>query len=304
MVFFMRIEQFEYISDLAKTSSITNSAERFNISQPSMSLAIAAIEEELGIKIFKRSRSGTHPTESGKEIIEKIGEILQSIEELKEMGHNQKSLVTGRLSIGASPSIWLNLLPKSLTSFTKKYPGVEFSVSAEDSPLIRQNVIDGKLDLGIIAHFTDYVEQNKNLSYRRLLKSKMMACVGQHSPLANKSSVSLTELLKYPLVSDSPQFREWLTQFGKPNFLYKSDHLEVAKSIIVEGFAVGFYPKVHLKGDFYVQTGKLIPLEITDTHMKELAYSLIQRKAYKSIASQEFIKELDNQLTLFQHIWF
>ena len=80
----MRIEQFLYITEVSKTGSIAKTSERLYVSSPGISLAISNLEEELGVKIFERSRTGLEPTETGKNLIIIAQEILYHIEKFKQ----------------------------------------------------------------------------------------------------------------------------------------------------------------------------------------------------------------------------
>lgn len=299
MVIFLRIEHFEYIVEIAKTKSISLASERLNVSQPSISQALASFEEEIGLKIFDRSKIGTFPTERGKAVITKSREILNSIEELKRIGNTQLSLLNGRLSISSTPAICQSILPKTLLSFTQKYPGIEIELAEEESLDIKEQVLKGKLDLGIIAELKGDNEPNHSLFYKPILKCKMMICVGHRSPLATKKSISLCEAFEYPLICSSPSLRKLLYQNGNPKFLVKTGHMEAVKNIIAEGVAIGFFTQINLKTDPYVHMGKIIPLEIIDDFIGEISYHLIQLKTQRSNASDEFYVELQKEVLLF-----
>ncbi|EKN70637.1 LysR family transcriptional regulator [Neobacillus bataviensis LMG 21833] len=299
----MRIEQLEYTVEIAKTGSITLAAESLKISQPSLSQAISSLEEELGIKIFKRSKIGTHLTEHGKEIVIKAQEVLNKMNELIETANLQQSLIAGRLSIASAPSICQSILPKALISFKKKYPSIELEIMEGDSPKIIKHVMDEKVDIGILAEFSNYGESNKYLLYEKIFKNKIMACVGKHSPFANKTSISLNEIFQNPVICTSKALINFLNKYGQPNYLFKSSNLEGAKNIITHGIATGFYTEASLKIDPYVSSGQIIPLEITDAGMNEVSYSLIQLKTNQSIASKEFKKEIKDQAIIFKRLY-
>lgn len=294
----MRIEQFEYIVEISKTKSISVASERLNISQPSMSQALAAFEDEIGLKVFNRSKAGTFPSERGHAVIKKSEEILNTIEEMKRLGNIHHTLLKGRLSISSTPAMWQSVLPRVLSSFTQKYPGIQLELAEGDSFDIKDQIVNGELDVGIIAEGNKEIDLHPSLMYKPIVQSKLMICVGHQSPLAHRIEISLTEALDYPLICSSPGLRSILHQLGTPNFLVKTGHMEAVKNIIAEGIAIGFFTQVNLKNDPYIHTGKIIPLEITDDVLGEIWYHFIKLKSLRSNASEEFFKEIQKEVLL------
>ncbi|WP_170289724.1 LysR family transcriptional regulator [Cytobacillus depressus] len=286
-----------YVVEIARTGSISAAAERLHVSQPSISQGISSLEVELGIKLFIRSKVGALPTESGKSVIFKAQEILNKVEELQEIANTEYSLLKGRLSIAAIAGISTSILPKTLVSFKKKYPGIELEIIEEDSHIIRQLVNDGKTDIGLIGG--EY--NDSNLVCGKLFRTVAIACVGKHSIFAKREAISIKEVINHPVICSSEALKNILNKHGNPNYLIKSKNLEAAKHIIAQGIAIGFYTEMSLKVDPYVQTGDIIPLEISDETIA-VDYSFIQLKTHRSTASQEFLKELKEQIILFQMI--
>lgn len=293
----MRIEQLMYVVEIAKTGSLSAAAERLHVAQPSISHAISALEHELGVKIFKRSKNGALPTESGKAVILKAQEILNKVEELQETVNIEHSLLKGRLSIASIAGVSTSVLPRALVIFKKKYPGIELELIEEDTRTIKQLVIDGKTDIGL----TLADEQDSKLLSGHLFTTKSIACVGKHSTFARHNEISIKEILKHPVICSSNSLRNILKKHGTPNYLIKSKNLEAAKHIIAQGMAIGFYTEMSLKVDPYVHTGEIIPLDISDEKI-EVNYCFIQLKTHRSIASQELIKILKEQISYFQRI--
>lgn len=100
----MKIEQLEYITEVAKSGSLSLAARKLYITQSAISQSITSLEAELGVKIFRRSRIGTTPTDTGKKIIKKALETLEKLDELKMETDLNLNLVDGNLRIGTIPS--------------------------------------------------------------------------------------------------------------------------------------------------------------------------------------------------------
>lgn len=288
----MRIEQLLYIIEINQTGSISLAAEKLHVSQPNISQAIVSLEEELGVKLFKRSRFGAVPTEDGKLIISKAEEIINKVEELRETADFQSNQLSGFLSIASVPSLCLSVLPSTLAIFKAKHAGVELEMLELDYPQIKQEVQSGKVDIGLIAVSRNYEETNKKLITETLMDSRVMACVGKNSPLAHRKSISLEELVHQPILLNSEYLISKLKKYGEPNILFKLGNSEAAKRVIAEGIAIGFYTEIGLKYDPYVQTGSIVALEITGEDMDISFCSLRLKNRHQSLPCKEFTKEL------------
>ncbi|MBP1961594.1 LysR family transcriptional regulator [Paenibacillus aceris] len=288
----MRIEQLLYLIEINQTGSISLAAEKLHVSQPNISQAIVSLEEELGVKLFNRSRFGAVPTDDGKLIISKAEEIISKVEELREsVGHHAKEL-TGLLSIASVPSLCLSVLPPALAIFKEKHPGLELEMLELDYQQIKQEVLSGNVDMGLIAVSRQYEETNKQLTVEKLMDNRVMACVGKNSPFSERTSISIEELAKQPILLNSDYLIEKLKKHGEPNILFKLGNSEAAKRVIAEGIAIGFYTELGLKYDPYILTGSIVALEITGEDMDVSFCSIRLKNRHQSIACREFTKEL------------
>lgn len=297
----MRIEQMQYIVEIARTGSISTAAERLNLTQPNVSQSILALEHELGVKLFKRSRSGTQPTEAGKSVVLKAEEILKQLDEIKNMANIHTNLLTGSLSIAAIPTFYMSLLPKTLAAFKLNYPRIELEMKENNSAQIIQMVLNETVDLGVVAVPEMHLDINK-LRVESFLKSKVMACVGKNSAFAHQTSITMKEIIKHPVLSMSEYILKTLHKYGEPNLLFKANNMEASKHVIAEGLAIGFYTELALKFDPYYQTGELIPLRVSDEEL-ELSFYSLQPKSHNSMAAQEFIKELRAQVVFLKRVY-
>jgi DNA-binding transcriptional LysR family regulator len=266
----MRIEQFSYLVEVARNQSFSIAAKKLHITQPSISLAITNLENELGMKLINRSRTGISLTKKGEDIVKKAQEILRTVEEIKNEANINNSKFSGKLSIGVIPSICMSLLPRTLNIFKNKYPGVDIEISEGGSDQIKESVKKGELDLGFIGIPIGSWAENEHLVFKKLFKGEIMACVGKQSSLSFNDEISLHEISKHPIVifnsrySTNKLVTNLLKNYGEIKTLFTSDNTESAKKVIAQGLAIGFYPDLSLKVDPYVKTGEIIPLSIKD----------------------------------------
>ncbi|ANY68319.1 hypothetical protein BBD42_18945 [Paenibacillus sp. BIHB 4019] len=294
----MRIEQLQYVVEVALTGSISIAAERLHVSQPNISHAISTLEKEVGLTLFHRTRSGTTPTEAGKSIIAKAQSILLQLDDLKETAKVHSTLLDEQLSIGAISGICTSVLPRTLSSYASKYPYVEMEVVEDHSGGIEERLLEGKLDLGLMGITGEY--SHKQLTAERFLSCEIMACVGAKSPLASRKSLSLKEILEYPILGASGHMQELLKPHGTPRQLFHSKGTEAAKCVAAEGMAICFYMDMSLKMDPYVATGQIIPIPIKEKPVVHLYW--VHQKKKLTAASEAFMKELFLQLDQFNRM--
>lgn len=302
----MRLEQLYYVIEIADSGSISTAAEKLHVSQPSISQSIVSLEKELNIKIFKRSRMGAEPTECGQLIIEKAREILNQIGDINKIVQAQNSLLTGSLSFATIPSLCLSILPKTLGKFKTRYPEVEIEVYEEGSRQASQRVLEGKVDFSLISVRKES-QMDERLCFEPLLMAQVYICVGAQSPFANEQEVSLSEIIKYPIVTFNEKYnmntfmRSILEPYGEPNILFASENSEVAKKVIAENLAIGFYTDIALKTDPYILNGQIIPLRIKEHNQSYSFHGIVYRKySHLSVVVQKFIDELKMQASQFR----
>ena len=193
----MRLEQLYYIVEIADTGSFTASSERLFVSQPSISQSVNALEKELDVAIFKRSRSGAIPTEAGKLIIEHARAILNEINEIKSLSVQNDAELKGFLNVAAVPSMCYQILPCSIARFKAKYPNVHVRIWEGGSERIMGAVDKGDVDFGLVQRPDEGELAEKKLSFKPCIFSRLYALVSQDSPLAGRKSITYQELLDW-----------------------------------------------------------------------------------------------------------
>lgn len=146
----MTLIQLEYIVSLDTHRHFAVAAEQCHVTQPTLSMQINKLEQELGVKIFDRSKQPVLPTASGLEIIEKARKILAEKDELLESIHSKKDVVKGELRIGIIPTLAPYLLPLFVSSLAKRFPELKLKVSELTTQLLIAHLREGRIDVGIL----------------------------------------------------------------------------------------------------------------------------------------------------------
>ncbi|GAB4204046.1 MAG: hydrogen peroxide-inducible genes activator [Bacteroidia bacterium] len=147
----MNIQQLEYIVKLYQYGNFAKAAEHCFVTQPTLSMMIKKLEEELDVIIFDRNKNPLEPTEIGLKIIQRAQQILNQIEELKTIAVNEKNVAKGKIKIGIIPTIAPYLLPLILDSFSKKYPDIVLEIQEITTDEIIDYIRKSIIDIGILA---------------------------------------------------------------------------------------------------------------------------------------------------------
>ncbi|MET6995815.1 hydrogen peroxide-inducible genes activator [Chitinophaga defluvii] len=147
----MTTVQLEYIVAVDTYRSFVMAAEKCFVTQPTLSMQIQKLEDELGIKIFDRSKLPVVPTEIGAVVVAQSRIILKENARIKEIIADQKKEVQGNLRVGIIPTLAPYLLPRILTGFMKKYPKVKLEIWEYPTEQIMQQLKQELLDCGILA---------------------------------------------------------------------------------------------------------------------------------------------------------
>jgi LysR family hydrogen peroxide-inducible transcriptional activator len=181
----MTFTQLEYIIALDTHRHFATAASQCYITQPTLSMQVQKLEEELGLKIFDRSKQPVLPTEPGKEIIMQARKILSERDALSEMINTKKDIVTGELKIGIIPTLAPYLLPLFIPSFTKKHEQVRLVVNELTTNNIIANLRQGKIDAGILV--TPLNE--KGIKEEVLFYEEMLVYVSKNNAVYKKNYV-------------------------------------------------------------------------------------------------------------------
>ena len=197
----MTFTQLEYIVAVDNSRHFATAAERCFITQPTLSMQIQKLEEELGIKIFDRSKQPVVPTETGKEIIEQARRILSEKNVINELVQAKKGMLTGELKIGIIPTLAPYVLPLFVQPFNKKYPHVKLVVQEMMTEHIITALREARIDTGILVTPL----QEKGIKEHILFYEEMLAYISRNDAAYKKTFV---------LAKDIDPEKLWLLEEG------------------------------------------------------------------------------------------
>lgn len=147
----MTITQLQYVLAVAEHKNFTLAAEKCFVTQPTLSMQIQKLEDELDVKIFDRNKKPIQLTAVGEKIVEQAQNIVNESNRIKDIVDQQKGYIGGDFRIGIIPTIMPTLLPMFLNTFNKKYPKVNLIIEEYNTDEIITRLYKGTLDAAIAA---------------------------------------------------------------------------------------------------------------------------------------------------------
>ena len=150
----MTIIQLEYLLAVANCGSFSLAAQQSFVTQPSLSMQIKALEEELGVILLDRTKKPVIPTEAGEVVIRNAREALKSYNYVRESVNELKGEIAGTLRLGVIPTVGPYLLHRFIPAFIKKYPKIELDIFEMETAPIADALQKDALDAALVASGT------------------------------------------------------------------------------------------------------------------------------------------------------
>ncbi len=242
----MELSNLQTFVTVAETGSFSQTSEQLFLTQPAISKRIAALEKELGTRLFDRIGRHVDLTEAGTALLPRARQILMQVEDSRRAISNLTGQITGKLSIGTSHHIGLHRLPPILRQFSSQYPGVELDIHFMDSEEACQAVERGDLELGIV---TLPFSPSAQLKTQAIWPDPLSIVIGNHHPLSNKQCVSFAQLCEHTAIlpATGTYTREVLeraleTEKGKLKVGLSTNYLETIKMMVCVGLGWSVLP--------------------------------------------------------------
>lgn len=146
----MTLQQLEYIVALDNHRHFVRAAENCFVTQPTLTLQIQKLEDEMGTQIFDRSKHPIEPTPLGEMVILKARQMLREAQQLKELVNEQKNGIEGTFRLGVIPTLAPYLIPRFLRQFSTKYPKTRLVIREMESESIIKGLKNDLIDLGLL----------------------------------------------------------------------------------------------------------------------------------------------------------
>lgn len=221
----MTITQLQYVLAVAEHQNFTLAAQKTFVTQPTLSMQIQKLEDELGIQIFDRSKKPIQLTEIGKKIVEQARSIVNESGRMQDIVDQQKGFIGGEFKLGIIPTIMPTLLPMFLKAFIKKYPKVNLKIEESTTESIIKKLNEGHLDAAIAA-----TPLGHNLIKERILYYEpFVGYTTESHRLYNKKELKIEDLDidDILLLQDGHCFRDGVINLCKVPKAAQDDHFQL-----------------------------------------------------------------------------
>jgi DNA-binding transcriptional LysR family regulator len=243
----MELRHLHYFIAVAEELHFSRAAERLHISQPPLSQQIRDLEEELGVKLFERSKRQVHLTEAGKAFLERsylvFAQLEQAIAVTQQIGQGE----VGRLAIGFVDSAMYTVLPEILRMFRERFPAVELRLNELTTVQQIHALHHKQIDVGIVrAAITE-----PGLRMECLLQESLVLALPESHPLSSQAQVSLSTLADESFIlfpaKLGPIFYEEIMdlcqQSGfRPKVSQEAVQMQTIVGLVAAGLGIAFVP--------------------------------------------------------------
>lgn len=146
----MTLQQLEYILALDTYRHFVTAAEKCYVTQPTITIQVKKLEDEIGTQIFDRTKTPLEPTPFGEIILSKARFIIQEVRQLKEIINHERENIAGEFKIGIISTISPYIIPKFIGSFIQAYPDTLLDINEMQTEEIIKALDKGQIDIGIL----------------------------------------------------------------------------------------------------------------------------------------------------------
>jgi DNA-binding transcriptional LysR family regulator len=237
------LKQIRYFVAVAETGSITDAGRRLNISQPSVSAAIAELEERFKVDLFIRHHAqGLSLTPAGARLLKDAKNLLDQAEELRQDAVGLGQALEGELHVGCFQTFAPMVMPRVIRAFVAAHPAISITLHEHHVQGVLDGLAAGSFELAL----TYDLNIGEEFAFEPLIDVPLHAVLARNHRLAKQAAVTLTELTEWPMVLlNLPQSREYfLSLFAarglKPRIAQETPTFETLRGLVAagDGFAV------------------------------------------------------------------
>ena len=302
----MTFTQLEYIIAVDTYRNFSAAAAQCFVTQPTLSMQVQKLEEDLGIKIFDRSKQPVIPTEPGEEIIKQARVIIHEVKMMHQGIKDREGLVEGELRIGIIPTLAPYLLPLFLQSFLNNYPDIKIKVKEMTTELLVEKLKAGRIDAGLLV---TPLQDNSIIEYP-LFYEELVAYVSKSNAAFKKNYVLADDidLKELWLLEEGHCFRSQIISLCElkkqsnvqSHFEYEAGSVETLRKMVEMNKGITILPELATI-DFSVKQQNMIRHFKAPAPVREV--SLVTHRNYVKkklvdVLKEEVLKSLPRKIVL------
>jgi DNA-binding transcriptional LysR family regulator len=291
----MHIETLKVFCDIVESGSVSYAASQNFVTQSAVSQQVRSLEVKYECRLLERARAGVKPTAAGQILYNSSKEIVRRFAELENRLREIGSVVAGSIRVGTVYSVGLHELPPYLTEFLRAHPQVNVHLEYLRSNKIYEDLIEGKIDLGVVAYPAKR-SQIVTISFRH---DELVLVVPPDDPLAKVNGVSTGQLVGQRFVGYERDIAtrkasdRILREHGvRPHYTMEFDNIETIKRAVEIGQGIAIVPRSTVELETARGTLKLLEF-VEGPFLRPLAI-IYKRGRELSPAVGKFVEVLTN----------
>lgn len=286
----MDFGQLEAFTQVATHNSFSRAAEVLQLTQPSITARIQALERELGEELFERGGRGVKLTDAGRVFLPFVEHILQLLQEGRDAVEEVRNVQLGSLRLGSAITISTYVLPGILHRFCQEFPGVDVVIRTGRSEQVLNMLMTDEVQVGIIRSLSA-----PDIETIPLYDDEIVLVANPEHRFARSTGVTIAEVAREPIVlfdRGSSYYGMIHDLFRKaeviPNVAMELDSLEATKRMVEQGLGIALVPVATVQRE--LSQGDLVQIPISDVEPIKRPISLVYRRNRKrSRTVQAFI---------------
>lgn len=257
----MRIEQLEYVTSVARYGSFRRAAEELHISQPALSETVRKLEQELGVDLLDRRRSGATISEGGRELLPHMQDAIDAVDRLRRVAGDQHR--NGRIvRLGTVAAATVPLMTPTIQAFRQTHEATVVEIVTAQQDQIHRSLLEGGMDLGLV-NYLGGDDLPPDFESTELLRGRPVVCFRHDHPFAAATRIKPEQLRSESLVAMRPGYvmHRYLLRLLDENDLplsFSADGAEMGKLMVAAGLGVTVLPDYSVIGDPLTERGDLI----------------------------------------------
>lgn len=274
----MDFGQVEAFLEVATHKSFSRAAEVLQLTQPSVTARIQALERALGEELFERSGRGVRLTDAGNAFLPYAERILQTLREGRDAVEEVRNIQLGSLRLGAAITISTYVLPRILRTFCQRYPGIDVLIRTGRSEQVLNMLLSDEVQVGLVRSLS-----NPEVETIHIYDDEIVLVCHPGHPFAKAGKAKVSEAAVEPIVlfdrgsSYYGLIHSFFREAGViPNVAMELDSLEATKRMVEEGLGIALVPLVTIERE--LAAGTLVRVDLVDAEPITRPISLVFRR--------------------------